>query len=235
MCGRYVSPPEAPLEQFLKIEHWNFGSSRQSFNVAPTTSVPIIRRADDGAYELCEARWGLIPHWWKEEKPPSHTFNARSEEAAEKPTWRHSYHHLRCLMPAQGWYEWHERAAPEGGAGAEHATSQPYYIFSPFSPVIAFAGLLAVWQNAPEGLPVVSCALLTKAAAPSIAGIHERMPVVLAPESFDAWLAPQQSVEEVSRLIACAREDFTGHPVSTRVNNTRNDSPDLILDISAAP
>src|SRR5450631_4205517 len=110
MCGRYVSPDEAAIERFWEINRRsNTDPFRRRFNVAPTTTVPIIRRAEDGAHELCEARWGLIPHWWKQEKPPALTFNARSEEAAVKPTWRNSYRHLRCLMPALGWYEWNER------------------------------------------------------------------------------------------------------------------------------
>ena len=230
MCGRYVTPNEAALERFWTLDrrHWN--PFRQSFNVAPTTVVPVVRRADDGAYELSAARWGLIPHWWTKATLPSLTFNARSEEAAVKPMWRDSYRHTRCLMPALGWYEWNERQALSG-AGKSRPAKQPYYIHCDQSPVIAFAGLMANWR-APDGQWVVSCALLSKAAAPAIAHIHDRMPVVLAPESFAAWLAPEQSVEEVGRLLASAREDFTGHPVSTRVNDARNDSPDLIQDIA---
>jgi putative SOS response-associated peptidase YedK len=231
MCGRYVAPEEAAMERFWKIDRRNWNPLGRRFNVAPTTNVPIIRRAEDGAYELCEARWGLIPNWWKKNKPPTLTFNARSEEAAVKPTWRHSYRHMRCLMPAQGWYEWNERESAAVGSGKGRATKQPYYIHCESSPVIAFAGLFAYWQ-APEGELVVSCALLSKAVAPSIVKIHDRMPVVLSPDSFEAWLATERSVEEIGRLIECAREDFSGYPVSTKVNNTRNDSPDLIQDIS---
>lgn len=226
MCGRYVTPDEAALERFWALDrrHWN--PFRQSYNVAPTTVVPVIRRAEDGADELCGARWGLIPHWWTRETAPSFTFNARSEEAASKPMWREGYRHKRCLMPAQGWYEWRElEALPAASKG--RAAKQPYFIHCDTDPVIAFAGLMANWR-APDGQWIVSCALLSTAAAPAIAHIHDRMPVVLAPESLAAWLDPNQSVEDVGRIVARAREDFTAHPVSTRVNNARNDSPDLI-------
>jgi putative SOS response-associated peptidase YedK len=229
MCGRYVTPDEAALERFWTLDRRNWNPFRQSFNVAPTSIVPVVRRADDGACTLSAARWGLVPHWWTKATPPALTFNARCEDAAAKPMWRQSYRHTRCLMPALGWYEWNERQAlPRAGRG--RPAKQPYYIHCDQSPVIAFAGLMARWR-APDGEWVVSCALLSRAAASAIAHIHDRMPVVLPPESFAGWLAPDISVEEIGRLVASAREDFTGHPVSTRVNNARNDSPDLLQDI----
>ena len=102
---------------------------------------------------------------------------------------------------------------------------------SPGSPVIAFAGLLAHWQ-APDGAAVLSCALLTRAAAPAIADIHDRMPLVLSPADYEAWLAAEQRPEVLTRLLAGAREDFQGYPVSTRVNDPRNDFPELLEDLS---
>jgi putative SOS response-associated peptidase YedK len=229
MCGRYVTPDEAALERFWTLDrrHWN--PFRPSFNVAPTTVVPVVRRAKDGAYELSAARWGLIPHWWTKATLPPLTFNARSEDAATKPMWRDGYQNKRCLMPALGWYEWRQGEVVPG-AGKRRPVKQPYYIYCDQSPVIAFAGLMAHWR-ALDGQWVTSCALLSKDAAPAIAYIHDRMPVVLPPESFAAWLSPEQSVEELDRLVTGAREDFTGHPVSARVNDARNDSPDLVQDI----
>jgi putative SOS response-associated peptidase YedK len=232
MCGRYVTPDEAALERFWNLDRRTWNPLRARFNVAPTTAVPIIRRADDGAHELCAARWGLVPHWWSKAKPPTLTFNARSEDAAVKPMWRHAYRHERCLMPARGWYEWRQRTS--AGNGGPPTGKQPYFIHCEASPVIAFAGLMAHWRG-PDGQVVVSCALLSRAAAPSIAEIHDRMPVVLPPDAFEPWLAPELSAEDVGSLVAGARSDFLGYPVSTRVNDTRNDAPELLDAISGAP
>ena len=231
MCGRYVPPDEAAIDRFWRIDRRNWhGWIKPLFNVAPTTVVPIITQARDGAYELVGARWGLIPHWWKKESPPSLTFNARSEEAFQKPTWRQSLRTMRCLMPARGWYEWNESEAVRSESGRK--VNQPYFIFCPNSEVLAFAAMWALWER-PSASPVVSCALLTKAAAPSIASIHQRMPAVLKPNQFEAWLAPSTPPEDVGALIASAREDFEGYPVSTKVNNTRNDFPELLEKVQA--
>lgn len=212
MCGRYVTPDEAALERFWTLDrrHWN--PLRGSFNAAPTSIVPIVRRAADGASDLLPARWGLVPHWWSKAKLPTLTFNARSEEVADKPMWRDSYRRMRCLMPARGWYEWQARA-PAPGAGKRRSPKQPYYVYSDASPVIAFAGLMAVWRT-PDDQRLVSCAVLTRPAAPGLAHIHERMPVVLAPEAYAPWLAPETSVEELNRLVSEAREDFASRAVS---------------------
>lgn len=228
MCGRYVTPDEAALERYWTIDRRSGNPLRERFNVAPTTIVPILFRAEDGALELSQARWGLIPSWWKQAKLPTATINARSEEAATKPMWRQSYRHARCLMPARGWYEWLVRAA--GGRG--RPGKQPYFIHCPASPVIAFAGLMARWQAA-DGEDVLSCALLTRPAAPAIAAIHDRMPVVLARAGYEPWLAPGQSAEALSQLVAQARADFQGYPISTRVNDPRNDFPGLLEALSA--
>lgn len=229
MCGRYVSPDEAAMERYWHIGARNSGRWIQRiYNVAPTMIVPIVLRNDDGNAEVVPARWGFIPGWWKKERPPSLTFNARSEDAAIKPMWRHSYRACRCLMPAQGWYEWRdgEQARNPGG----HTPKQPYYIHSPDDAMLAFAALWSSWQRA-DGSVVLSCALLTKDAAPSIQAIHKRMPVVLAPAQFDSWLAADASATDVGNLVASARQDLAGYPVSTEVNNTRNDYRELLDEL----
>ena len=162
MCGRFALPNEAVVSRILNIDRWNWHWPEPRFNVAPTTRVPIITVADDTLLELNGARWGLIPHWWKKDAPPSLTFNARSEEAAEKPTWRHSLRRLRCLMPARGWYEWNEKELVR--SDSDRQVKQPYYISAPNAEAIAFAGLWAVWTGQ-DGSQVLSCALLSKAAA----------------------------------------------------------------------
>jgi len=230
MCGRYVPPDEADMERFWRIDRKNWRAwINPVFNLAPTSQVPILVRAADGALELLGARWGLIPRWWKKATPPSLTFNARSEEARQKPTWREGMRAQRCLMPARGWYEWNESEQVRSETGK--VVNQPYYLYSPNSEVIAFAGLWAVWEG--PSAPVVSCALLSREAAPGIAAIHHRMPVVLHPAQYDAWLSPRTPQADVDAMIANARQDFEGYPVSTRVNNARNDFPELLENIRA--
>jgi len=181
------------------------------FNVQPTTEVPLLL-LDSGELALAAARWGLIPHWWKQEKPPTFTINARLEEAAGKPMRRDPMRRSRCLLPAEGWYEWQEVA---GG-------KQPYYLHRTDGSPFCFAGLMSTWQDQ------LTCAILTKVAEGSIAGVHDRMPVVLPDEAHAGWLDPGlKDATEFAREHAQSRE-FTHYAVSERVNNARNEGPDLI-------
>lgn len=229
MCGRYIDPDEAFIERIWKIDrrNWNPFVPRR-MNVAPTMEVPIIRRHLDGTLELTGVRWGLVPFWWKKETLPGLTFNARSEEAASKPMWRDSLRSKRCIMPAGGWYEWaeHQKAVNPSGKPC----NQPYFHYCQGEPTIGIAGIWSVWKT-PAGNELHSCALLTKEAAPSVAHIHHRMPVILRADLYDAWLDASNPPADI---IAAAREDFSAHPVSTRINSARNDSPDLILPIQIA-
>lgn len=229
MCGRYVAPDEAAMERYWHIGARNSGRwIRRVFNVAPTMTVPIVLSDEDGTVEVVPARWGLIPGWWKSERPPSMTFNARSEEAAGKPMWRQSYRSHRCLMPAQGWYEWNEHEPAR--SPTRRKVNQPYYVHPTDDSILAIAALWSSWQG-PDGQDVLSCALLTKEAATTIHPIHQRMPVVLAPEQFDLWLSANASAQDVSEAVANARQDFVGYPVSAEVNNTRNDYPELLQEL----
>jgi putative SOS response-associated peptidase YedK len=225
MCGRYVTPEEAAIERYWHIGRRNWlNYILPVFNVAPTTIVPIIWRNADDELELTAARWGLIPNWWKKDAPPTLTFNARSEEATQKPTWRQGMKSQRCLMPVQGWYEWQELEETDSKGKKR---KQPWYIHSADNEVMAFAGLWALWKPV-DAEPVRSCALLSKAAAPSIAEVHHRMPVVLKPEHFDEWLDRRTTPQRVQAIIDDARTDFASYPVSTMVNSTRNNSPELL-------
>jgi len=220
MCGRFVTPEIAAIERFWHIGRHNWHEFiLPSFNVAPTAPVPILLRGADGALEGQIARWGLIPRWWKNPDPPSMTFNARAEEAAGKPMWRDALKSQRCLMPVHGWYEWHTQPGSR--------TKQPYFIHAPGEEVLAFAAIWSRWTP-PDAEPVLSCALLTRGAAPAIATIHPRMPIVLRPEHFDEWLDPKTPPGRIQELLASPREDLEGYPVSTRVNSARNNAPELI-------
>lgn len=230
MCGRYVTPDDRAMESYFHPgrHHWKAWINR--YNVGPSMPVPIVYMPH-GEVLGDIARWGLIPTWWKKDAPPTMTFNARSEEAASKPTWRQSMKALRCLMPAKGWYEWNENEPVTTRSGRKG--HQPYYFHSPGNEVVAIAGLWSLWQ-APNGSAMLSCALLTKeAAGAQISEIHHRMPVVLDPMQFEAWLSPESSATEVVAMIARSRSDFVAHRVSTKVNNVRNESPDLIEEVPA--
>lgn len=216
MCGRYVSPDQSAIERAWKVDRSNSNPFPRRFNVQPTTDVPVLRRGD-GSLVLDAARWGLIPHWWKKDAPPTHSINARLEEAAGKPMWRDPLRRARCLLPAEGWYEWQALA---GG-------KQPHYIRRADGRPLCFAGLMSVWQDQ------ATCALLTKAAEGPVAEVHDRMPVVLPDEAFDAWLDPGlKDATQFAREHALARE-FVHHAVSKRVNNARNEGADLIEPLAA--
>jgi putative SOS response-associated peptidase YedK len=218
MCGRYVSPDQASIERAWQIRRSSGLSLPRRYNVQPTTDVPLLL-LDAGELVLVAARWGLIPHWWKQDKPPTFTINARLEEAAGKPMWRDPMRRSRCLLPAEGWYEWQELA---GG-------KQPHHIRRTDGGLFCFAGLMSVWNGQ------LSCAILTKAAEGPVAEVHDRMPVVLPDEAHAGWLDPSlEGATEFARAHARARE-FTHYAVSKRVNNARNEGADLIEPLASQP
>lgn len=230
MCGRYVSPDIASIESAWHIGRTNSNPFRQRYNVLPTSQVPVIRRAPDADLrELTQARWGLIPHWWTRQKMPTSTINARSEEAAERPMWRHPYRNARCLIPAMGWYEWKsmERTDPE--TGEVRTYKQPFYLHVERDGPVCFGGLLSTWTPA-GGVAQLTCAILTRAPSASAAPIHDRMPVILPEAAHDEWLDPALKdagkVGEIIRLTAMG--EVKHYPVNPRLNSTKIDDPSLI-------
>jgi putative SOS response-associated peptidase YedK len=219
MCGRYVSPDIAAIERAWHVGRGNSNPFGRRFNVLPTTGIPIIRaNAESGELELAEARWGLIPAWWKQDKPPSYSINARAEEAAAKPMWRDPYRRSRCLIPAEGWYEW-----KKVGSG-----KQPHFIFRRDRRPVCFAALMAQWLDAAQR-PLLSCAILTRDASPSLAEVHDRMPVVLPDELLVRWARPDvQKAEEVAGMVNLAQSDFEHYPVSARLNSAKDDRAEMI-------
>jgi putative SOS response-associated peptidase YedK len=219
VCGRYVSPDIAAIERAWHVGRGNSNPFGRRFNVLPTTNIPIIRaNAESGALELAEARWGLIPAWWKQDKPPSYSINARAEEAAAKPMWRDAYRRSRCLIPAEGWYEWQK----VGGA------KQPHFIFRRDRRPVCFAALMAQWLDEAQR-PLLSCAILTRDASPSLAEVHDRMPVVLPDELLVRWARPDvQKPEEVAGMVKLAQTEFEHYAVSARLNSAKDDRPEMI-------
>ncbi len=235
MCGRYVSPEQAAIERAWHIGRAGSPFPRR-FNVQPTSMVPILRRSrTSGELTLSEARWGLIPNWWKEDKPPRASFNARSEEAADKPMWRQPLRMSRCLLPAEGWYEWQEVEQVDPATGEVRKAKQPHFIRLPGGRLFCFAGLMSLWRPPGKDEPLLSCSILTGQAAPQLATIHQRMPLALPDDVHDEWLDPAMKdgakALELARARALSR--FEHHPVSTRVNYANIDDPGLIEAVSA--
>ncbi len=220
MCGRYTltTPLEGLRAVFLFEESFNLAAR---YNIAPTQEVPAVRRGpEDGERHLALLRWGLIPSWAKEASIGSRMINARAESVAEKPAYRTAFRRRRCLIPADGFYEW--QARPSG-------PKQPYLIAPAAGGPFAFAGLWESWTDKAEDKTVESFTILTTVANRRLADIHHRMPVILAPADHDAWLDPASGADALLALLRPAPDqDFVATPVSTRVNAVRNDDPSLI-------
>jgi putative SOS response-associated peptidase YedK len=185
-----------------------------SWNVAPGQMLPITRMRN-GALEHVVARWGLVPYWANDEKIAYRCINARSETIASTAAFKGPYRtKRRCLVPACGFYEW--RKHPAG--------KQPYYITSADDSLLAFAGLWDVWKK-PDGETLTSFAVITCRANDLVQPLHDRMPVILAPDDYDAWLTAEDPRE---LMRPCPPEMLVTFPVSSRVNSPKNDAPDLI-------
>ena len=219
MCSRYnlLAPREA-VESYFGVG--NADPFPPRYNIAPTQPVLIVRIGHADARELMLVRWGLIPSWAKDPARLSQLFNARAETAAEKPSFRGAMRHRRCLIPANGYYEW------TGKAGAR----QPHLIRRPDSGLIAFAGLWESWLGA-DGSEIDTMAILTVAANAALAEIHDRMPAILAPEDFDAWLDVRSfRAEMAAEMLRPAPDDLLEHvTVDPRLNNARSEGPELIV------
>lgn len=215
MCGRYMitSPLEAVRALFGVEEGLNLAPR---YNVAPTQDVPVVRLGEDGQRHLAMLRWGLVPHWAKDLSIGSRMINARGESVAEKPAFRDSFKHRRCIVVADGFYEWR----------SEDGRKQPYAIRRPDHGLFAMAGLWARWSKG-DGPPVETCTIVTTGANRRLSELHERMPVILDRDDHEEWLAG--SPEEAQALIGPAPEDFFEfRPASPRVNSVRNDDPALL-------
>ena len=227
MCGRFtLHTPESELVEFFgpQITHGIipfFPAYTPRFNIAPTQTVLTIRMQTIGnGFEAVGMRWGLIPSWSKALTVPP-LFNARSETVAEKPSFRTAFHRRRCLIPADGFYEW-QAVTPK--------QKQPQYITLRSGQPFAFAGLWESWQP-PDGPRIESCTILTTAANTLMQQFHDRMPVILSRDEFAPWLYTELSEPEQLLLMLdqYPPDEMTAYPVSTLVGSVRNDSQELIV------
>jgi putative SOS response-associated peptidase YedK len=218
MCTRYnlTSQVEAVLAYFGVSQGEPFPPR---YNIAPTQPVAIVRLDHNHARELALVRWGLIPSWAKDPTRLSQLFNARAETAAEKPSFRGAMRHRRCLIPANGYYEW------TGKAGAR----QPHLVHRPDGGLMALAGLWESWLGA-DGSEIDTMGILTVPANARLAGLHDRMPAILAPEDFDAWLDVRGfRAEMAAEMLQPSPETMLEYvAVDPRLNNARNEGPELI-------
>lgn len=219
MCGRYAffSPAEAVRRTFMLDD---VPELEPRYNVAPTQDVACARAGEEGARAFAMLHWGLVPKWAKERAVGNRMINARSETLAEKPSFREAFRRRRCLVLADGWYEWQVAA---GG-------KQPWFIRRNDARPFAFAGLWERWKDPANGAPLESCTIVTTDAAESIRKIHERMPVVLAESDWDRWLdAAFSDTEKLAELLVpFDPKALEAWPVGREVNAPRNQGPELI-------
>jgi putative SOS response-associated peptidase YedK len=219
VCGRYAffSPAEAVKRTFA-LDLMPALSPR--YNIAPTQSVPALRVAEEGSRALVMLHWGLVPRWASMRAIGNRMINARSETVAEKPAYRDAFRHRRCLVLADGWYEW--QVAPGG--------KQPWFVRLRDPRPIAFAGLWERWKDPAGGELLESCTIVTTDASESIRRIHDRMPVVLAEQSWDRWMDPAYSdTDALSKTLGpYEAKELQAWQVSRLVNAPKNEGPKLI-------
>lgn len=221
MCGRFVitSPPAAIRQVIGYAEQPNFPPR---FNIAPTQPVPVVI-LDRGARHFRLMRWGLVPAWVKDPRKFTLLINARSETVQDKPAFKNAIRRRRCLIPADGYYEWH----------VSEGRKRPYFIYRRDREPFGFAGLAETWVG-PNGEEVDTVAIVTAPASPDLAVLHHRVPVTIAEDAFDRWLdCSSDSAEGVMAMLTGPEEgEFAWHEISTRVNHVANDDAQLVLPIT---
>jgi len=223
MCGRYeLHSHPAAIALAFGLAHPPDVHAR--YNIAPTTDVPIVRVNAEGQRELVRMRWGLVPRWAKDPSIGARMINARGETIADKPSFRMPYRRHRCLLPANGFYEW--QAPPPGAGPSEHARKQPLHIGMTDGSLFGLAGLYERWRS-DDGTILDSCTIVTTEANALVKPIHDRMPLIVAPEQYARWLDP--AIADVGDLIApYPPAAMAYYPVSPRVNSVRHDDASLL-------
>lgn len=242
MCGRYAATkdPATLAAEFDAIDALGEDAPGPDYNIAPTRNVVAVvqrhpRDADGNVDETTTERslrlmkWGLVPHWAKDASGGAKMMNARSESAAEKPAFKQSVARRRCILPADGWYEWKR----DGKA------KFPFYTTPRDGSSLAMAGLWSTWHDKsdPDAPVLITCSVLTTDAVGPIAEIHHRMPLLLTPDEWGPWLDPDRT--DVSALLRPVSEDVVAglelRPVSDAVNSVRNNNPDLLARTEHEP
>ncbi len=215
MCGRYVlsTRPDELAAHFGLDAYCDYPPR---WNIPPGTDIPVIRHSPEGKRVLDLLRWGLVPHWAKDASMGQRLNNARAETVADKPAFRDAFQRRRCLIPADGFYEW--KTVDKG--------KQPYYFSLRSGEPMALGGLWEAWR-APDGSVLRTCAIVTTGPNDLMASIHERMPLIIAPEHWQTWLAASAQAA-LALLSPYPVEPMQAWPVHRRVSKVSEDSPALI-------
>lgn len=222
MCGRFtLAASGETLAEAFNLDETPAVAPR--YNIAPTQPVAAVRLSpDSGKRELTFFHWGLIPSWSKDPQIGSRLINARAETVTEKPSFRTAFKRRRCLIPATGFYEWQRLGNRK----------QPMFVQAREGEVFAFAGLWETWHNG-DGSEIVSCTILTTEPNELMRGIHNRMPVIIEPADYTMWLDPGPDPEDALHLLRPYPADqMNAWPVSTFVNNPRNEGPECIAPLA---
>ena len=219
MCGRFTQSSSLDeIAAALEVAKMVADKSRPRYNIAPTQDVAAVRETS-GEREMRVLKWGLVPAWAKDVEIGSRLINARAETVTEKPSFREAFKRRRCLIPSDGFYEWKR----------EGTRKQPYYFRMKDERPFAFAVLWERWEGKGQ-MVIESCTILTTAANEVLAPVHDRMPVIIAPENYEPWLDMRQSATD--QLLPLLRPypaaEMTSFPVSVAVNNPRSEGAELI-------
>ncbi len=221
MCGRFTLTQSTEI--IAKVfDLGNIPPFNPSYNIAPSQAIAtILIKPDDTQRQLQMLHWGLIPSWAKDFKMGAKLINARAETLTEKPSFRAAFKKRRCLVIADGFYEWQQ----------QDGKKQPFYFKFQNEQPFAFAGLWEHWEG--EGEVIESCTILTTEANQVMQSIHGRMPVILQSKDYDLWLDPSVQKSDLLQplLLPYSAEAMTPYPVSTRVNKPMNDSPECIQEL----
>jgi putative SOS response-associated peptidase YedK len=226
MCGRYrLSRRKQIIEEHFDTASWE-EEWNPRYNIAPTQPVPVIRQhPKEPIRQLSSMKWGLIPNWARDVSIASSTINAKSETAAIKPAFRDPLKFRRCLIPTDGFYEWKRTGA----------SKQPYCFEVNSGDLFAFAGLWDGWKNA-EGQWIKTCSILTTTPNAVTSPIHDRMPVIVHPDSYDLWLDPgMTNVQVISEMLKpFDAQPMRCYPVNTRINHVANDDEQCSAPVQLA-
>ncbi len=241
MCGRYAASrsPEDLVEEFEVVAVDVTETLTPDYNVAPTKSVPAVLdrapRGESGAEpvrRLTTLRWGLVPSWAKDAAIGNRMINARMETVAEKPAYRRAFASRRALLPADGYFEWYPT---QQRTASGKPRKQPFFIRPKDGGVLALAGLYELWRNKDKGDDdpdawLWTCTVLTTKAEDAVGQIHDRMPLLVEPDRYSAWLDPKVSDREslLALLVPAAPGRLEAYPVSTDVNSVRNNGSQLL-------
>lgn len=217
MCGRFtLTSPTDQIQELFAVK--KLPSLEARYNVAPTDPVLSVRLDDEGARTAERMRWGLIPYWADDTKIGARLINARSETVHEKPAFRDAFERRRCLVAADGFFEWKKM----------QGRKQPFHFTLKEGGPFGFAGLWERWRDE-EGEWLTSCTVLTTEANELVQPTHDRMPVIVHPEDHELWLDTRATHDDLAEVFEpFPPDEMQGYPVSTRVNNVRNDDPDCL-------